>query len=215
MKSAPGTGTLRPGLTRCADDGGTCSFSGTRAVAFGAGTYAFKAATGGTARISASFGGDPAANIMKFCYVTDAGGPWALVLIMVRLCGMPTGVVFVVPALFGMAVVCVVLHVLRVRVAVALVGVTVAVMLRFVRGAVGGTGMRDVAVAVVIGRLPVRTMVLALVGNGSRVARKAIETACRSTTAATTRTKSTNTGCQSDLAMWLPLVNRPLTPPPP
>ncbi|MGW1025407.1 hypothetical protein ACWD4J_17155 [Streptomyces sp. NPDC002577] len=39
MKFAPGTDTLRPGFTRCASEGGTCTFTGTRAVAYGAGSY--------------------------------------------------------------------------------------------------------------------------------------------------------------------------------
>ncbi|WP_247196609.1 trehalase family glycosidase [Streptomyces sp. GESEQ-35] len=71
----PGTGALRAGYTRCAGEGGTCSFSGTRSVAYGAGTYTYKTVTGSTACTNASFGGDPAANLVKSCYVADAGGP--------------------------------------------------------------------------------------------------------------------------------------------
>lgn len=71
----PGTGALRAGFTRCAGEGGTCSFSGTRAVAYGAGTYKYKTVTSSTACTNASFGGDPAANLVKSCYVADAGGP--------------------------------------------------------------------------------------------------------------------------------------------
>jgi len=71
----PGTGALRAGYTRCAGEGGTCSFSGIRSVAYGAGTYTYKTATGSTACTSASFGGDPAANLVKSCYVADVGGP--------------------------------------------------------------------------------------------------------------------------------------------
>ncbi|MFF4353855.1 trehalase family glycosidase [Streptomyces sp. NPDC001530] len=71
----PGTGALRAGFTRCAGEGGTCSFSGTRAVAYGAGTYRYKTVTSSTACTNASFGGDPAANLLKSCYVADAGGP--------------------------------------------------------------------------------------------------------------------------------------------
>lgn len=71
----PGTGALRAGFTRCAGEGGTCSFSGTRAVAYGAGTYTYKTATDSTACTNASFGGDPADNLLKSCYVADAGGP--------------------------------------------------------------------------------------------------------------------------------------------
>ncbi|MET7477322.1 alpha-L-rhamnosidase [Streptomyces sp. NPDC005648] len=69
------SGALRAGYTRCAGEGGTCSFSGTRSVAYGAGTYTYKTVTGGTPCASASFGGDPAAGILKSCYVADAGGP--------------------------------------------------------------------------------------------------------------------------------------------
>ncbi|MER6960122.1 alpha-L-rhamnosidase [Streptomyces sp. NPDC000618] len=71
----PGTGPLRAGFTRCAGEGGTCPFSGTRSVAYGAGTYTYKTATDSTACTNASFGGDPAANLVKSCYVADAGGP--------------------------------------------------------------------------------------------------------------------------------------------
>lgn len=71
----PGTGALRAGFTRCAGEGGTCSFSGTRSVAYGAGTYTYKTATGSTACTNASFDGDPASNLVKSCYVADAGGP--------------------------------------------------------------------------------------------------------------------------------------------
>lgn len=72
---APGTGALRAGFTRCAGEGGTCSFSGTRAVAYGAGAYTYKTVTGSTACTSVAFGGDPAPNLLKSCYVADAGGP--------------------------------------------------------------------------------------------------------------------------------------------
>ncbi|MFC5827343.1 MGH1-like glycoside hydrolase domain-containing protein [Nonomuraea insulae] len=71
----PGTGALRAGYTRCAGEGGTCSFAGIRSVAYGAGSYTYKTATGSAACTSASFGGDPASNLVKSCYVADAGGP--------------------------------------------------------------------------------------------------------------------------------------------
>ena len=71
----PGTAALRAGFTRCAGEGGTCSFSGTRAVAYGAGTYGYKTVTGSTACTNASFGRDPASDLVKSCYVADAGGP--------------------------------------------------------------------------------------------------------------------------------------------
>ncbi|MEV0386756.1 hypothetical protein [Nonomuraea sp. NPDC050643] len=71
----PGTGVLRAGYTRCAGEGGTCAFAGIRSVAYGAGSYTYKTATGGTTCTNASFGGDPASNLVKSCYVADAGGP--------------------------------------------------------------------------------------------------------------------------------------------
>jgi hypothetical protein len=71
----PGTGALRAGFTRCAGEGGTCSFSGTRSVAYGAGTYTYKTVAGSTACTNDSFGGDPASNLVKSCYVADVGGP--------------------------------------------------------------------------------------------------------------------------------------------
>ncbi|MER5435526.1 SGNH/GDSL hydrolase family protein [Streptomyces sp. NPDC002588] len=75
VESALGTGPLRAGFTRCAGEGGTCSFSGTRAVAYGAGTYTYETATGSTVCANASFGGDPAVNVLKSCYVAGADGP--------------------------------------------------------------------------------------------------------------------------------------------
>ncbi|WP_326758500.1 trehalase family glycosidase [Streptomyces phaeochromogenes] len=71
----PGTGALRAGFTRCAGEGGTCSFSGTRSVAYGAGTYRYKTVTDSTACTNTAFGGDPASDLVKSCYVADAGGP--------------------------------------------------------------------------------------------------------------------------------------------
>ncbi|MFE2427668.1 trehalase family glycosidase [Streptomyces sp. NPDC059373] len=71
----PGTSALRAGFTRCAGEGGSCGFSGTRVVAYGAGSYTYKTVTGSTACTNASFGGDPAANLVKSCYVAEAGGP--------------------------------------------------------------------------------------------------------------------------------------------
>jgi hypothetical protein len=71
----PGTSELRAGFSRCSGEGDTCSFSGTRVVAYGAGSYTYKTVTGSTACTNASFGGDPAENLVKSCYVADAGGP--------------------------------------------------------------------------------------------------------------------------------------------
>lgn len=63
------------GYTWCATEGSTCRFSGTRLVAFGAGAYLYKNATGGITCSNAVFGSDPAPNILKACYVAPAGGP--------------------------------------------------------------------------------------------------------------------------------------------
>lgn len=70
------SGPLPAGYTRCASEGGTCTFSGTRAVAFGSGAYAYKTATGSIPCTSSAFGGDPAADIVKTCYIASAGGPY-------------------------------------------------------------------------------------------------------------------------------------------
>jgi hypothetical protein len=75
LPPAAATGGLPTGYTYCAGEGGQCSFSGVRSVAFGAGSYSFKTATSGTACTSDAFGGDPAANILKACYVAPVGGP--------------------------------------------------------------------------------------------------------------------------------------------
>ncbi|MEV6598595.1 family 43 glycosylhydrolase [Actinoplanes sp. NPDC051346] len=66
---------LPAGYTRCAGEGGTCAFTGTRVVAYGAGGYRFKTVTGGTACGIAAFGGDPVYGVLKSCYVAPAGGP--------------------------------------------------------------------------------------------------------------------------------------------
>ena len=56
------------GWTRCASEGGTCSFSGTRTVRFGQnGTYATRTATGSIVCSNAAFGGDPLPNVAKQC----------------------------------------------------------------------------------------------------------------------------------------------------
>jgi hypothetical protein len=66
-----------------------------------------------------------------------------------------------VSAVLFVAAMALVLIMVRLR-TVGLVCVSVAVIRRFVRGTVGGTGMRGVAVLVVIGTLLVRTVVLVL-----------------------------------------------------
>jgi len=69
------SGGLPAGYTYCAGEGGQCSFSGTRSVAYGAGSYTFKTATSATACTNDAFGGDPVANTLKACYVAPLGGP--------------------------------------------------------------------------------------------------------------------------------------------
>ena len=52
----------------CAQDGGTCAFSGTQVVKYGAGDkLAYRVATGSIACSSAAFGGDPAPGKTKTC----------------------------------------------------------------------------------------------------------------------------------------------------
>ena len=71
----PTGGDLPAGYTRCAGEDGTCSFTGTRVVAYGAGTYASRTVTGNTACTNAAFNGDPAPSLVKSCYVAPLGGP--------------------------------------------------------------------------------------------------------------------------------------------
>jgi hypothetical protein len=70
-----GPADLPDGYTRCAGEDGQCTFAGTRMVAFGAGSYAYKTATSSTACTTAAFNGDPAPNLLKSCYVAPLGGP--------------------------------------------------------------------------------------------------------------------------------------------
>jgi len=44
-------------------------------VAYGAGTYTYKTVAGNTPCTNAAFNGDPAANLVKSCYVAPLGGP--------------------------------------------------------------------------------------------------------------------------------------------
>jgi len=54
--------------TSCAAEGGTCSFTGTRQVRYGAnGSYATRTVTGSIACTNAAFGGDPAYRQVKSC----------------------------------------------------------------------------------------------------------------------------------------------------
>jgi Bacterial alpha-L-rhamnosidase 6 hairpin glycosidase domain len=71
------TGSALPaGYTLCATEGGTCTPNGSQVMAYGAGAYVYKAASGATACASSAFGGaDPAYNVLKSCYLAPAGGP--------------------------------------------------------------------------------------------------------------------------------------------
>jgi hypothetical protein len=63
--SPPGYGTS------CAQEGGTCGFSGLRSVAFGArGAFVYRSFTGGTPCTTTAFGGDPLNGVAKSCYLT-------------------------------------------------------------------------------------------------------------------------------------------------
>jgi hypothetical protein len=66
---------LPAGYTRCAGENGQCSVTGTRMVAYGAGTYTYRTVTGSTPCTNAAFNGDPAPNLVKSCYVAPLGGP--------------------------------------------------------------------------------------------------------------------------------------------
>lgn len=64
------------GFTQCAAENATCSFSGTKEVAFGLnGAYKFTVATGGVPCTNAVFGTDPLPDVAKTCYVTTTGTP--------------------------------------------------------------------------------------------------------------------------------------------
>jgi serine protease len=80
VRDIVGGGRLSPneppaGFTWCAGEGQSCAFSGTRVVAFGAGSYRYQDVTGGIACTNAAFGGDPAVGVLKGCYVAPTGGP--------------------------------------------------------------------------------------------------------------------------------------------
>jgi hypothetical protein len=64
------------GYTSCAAENGTCTFSGTKEVAFGLnGAFRFTVATGSVPCTTAVFGSDPLPNVAKTCYVTSTGNP--------------------------------------------------------------------------------------------------------------------------------------------
>lgn len=69
------TAELPAGSTKCADEGGTCTVSGSAVVAFGAGAYLFRQASGSISCAGSAFGSDPAYGLLKSCYVAPSGGP--------------------------------------------------------------------------------------------------------------------------------------------
>ena len=68
-------GQLPPGYTRCAAEDGTCTPTGTQVLAYGAGSYDYQVVSGPTSCSNATFGGDPAPNLLKSCYLAPLGGP--------------------------------------------------------------------------------------------------------------------------------------------
>ena len=65
-----------PGWTYCADEGGTCSFSGTRQVRYGAdGKYAYKTATTSIGCNNTAFG-DPNPGVAKYCWYSTSPAPY-------------------------------------------------------------------------------------------------------------------------------------------
>ncbi|WP_204008056.1 hypothetical protein, partial [Virgisporangium aurantiacum] len=57
--------------TTCAAENGTCTFSGSQTVAFGAnGRYVFRSFTASAPCTAAAFGGDPLFGVQKSCYLT-------------------------------------------------------------------------------------------------------------------------------------------------
>jgi hypothetical protein len=71
--TTPTTPTSSTSWTTCANEGATCSFTGTRQVRYGAnGIFVYKTATGSIACNNTAFGRDPLYNTAKFC-AYDAG----------------------------------------------------------------------------------------------------------------------------------------------
>ena len=64
------------GYSACATNGGTCSFSGTREVAYGTnGAFRFQVATSSVKCTAETFGTDPAPGTAESCYVAPTGPP--------------------------------------------------------------------------------------------------------------------------------------------
>jgi len=69
------SGSSQTGDTFCANEGGDCSFAGTKRVAYGAGqTFFYRTMAGGTPCTNAVFG-DPIVGSAKACYTHDDAAP--------------------------------------------------------------------------------------------------------------------------------------------
>ncbi|WP_225408593.1 alpha-L-rhamnosidase-related protein [Stigmatella hybrida] len=91
---APAGGPV--GFTACAEEKGTCTFSGMRQVAYGRnGAFRFQIANGSVACTNEAFGTDPLPNAPKGCYVAPAGAPppgsWSRCAIEDNSCTVPNG----------------------------------------------------------------------------------------------------------------------------
>ena len=69
-------GSTSASWTKCADENGTCSFSGTMVVRYGAnGQYVYKTVTGSIACTNTAFGSDPIPGTYKACYTAPVPPP--------------------------------------------------------------------------------------------------------------------------------------------
>ena len=69
-------GSTGASWTKCADEGGTCSFSGTMVVRYGAnGQYDYMTVTGSIACSNTAFGSDPIPGTVKACYTAPVPPP--------------------------------------------------------------------------------------------------------------------------------------------
>jgi hypothetical protein len=66
---------LPPGYALCATEGQTCTPNGTQVLAFGAGRHEYRTISGPARCEIATFGKDPAPNVLKSCYLAPTGGP--------------------------------------------------------------------------------------------------------------------------------------------
>lgn len=66
------TGSTGSSWTKCADENGTCSLTGSMVVRYGAnGNYVYQTATGSVPCTNTFFGSDPAPYVVKACYATS------------------------------------------------------------------------------------------------------------------------------------------------